>query len=61
MVEIWYWRLGYPNLNVLYHLMNSLIKVKIKGFIIIQCNNYGIIKTKKIINKAPWERGLTPG
>ena len=61
MVKIWYWKLSYPNPDVLYHLINFLIKVKIKGFTIIQYDNYGIIKAKKIINKAPRERGLTPG
>ena len=61
MVKIWYRRLGYPNLNVLYHLINSLIKVKIKGPTMVQCNNYGIIKVKRVINKVPRERGLTPG
>ena len=27
----------------------------------VQYNNYGIIKAKKVINKALRERGLTPG
>ena len=35
MVKIWYWKLSYPNLNILYHLINSLIKVKIKGLIMV--------------------------
>ena len=59
--DLWHRRLGHPNPEALQSLVNASISVRVKGPTMVQCDQCGTAKAKRVVSRAPRERGQVPG